>query len=83
MALGATAAQAITNSKKTIEDLRGRWLEWKDTSKGSSTYGLVIPVRATYHPNHLLKTPKLKNQAWKDLQIVTNWINRKKEKETT
>jgi uracil-DNA glycosylase family 4 len=80
--LGATATQSVVNSKKSIEDLRGRWLEWKDTSKGASTYGLVIPVRATYHPNYLLSKPKLKKETWKDLQIVLNWIDRKKETET-
>lgn len=79
--LGGTATQAITRSKKELSDLRGKWFEWKDTSKGSVNYGLTIPLRATYHPSFLLKYPKAKKEAWKDLQIVLNWINRLTTKE--
>lgn len=76
VALGGVAVQALTRSQKQLPDLRGRWLEWKDTSKGSVNYGLTIPIRATYHPSFLLRHPKAKKEAWKDLQIVLNWINR-------
>jgi DNA polymerase len=79
--LGATATQAITRSKKKLPDLRGKWFEWKDTSKGSVTYGLTIPLRATYHPSVLLRSPEAKKEAWKDLQIVQTWINRNNERE--
>ena len=77
VALGASAAQTLTNSKKGIGDLRGRWLEWVDKAKGSPVAGLTIPLRATYHPAYLLRSPNKKGEVWKDLQIVLQWLNRK------
>ena len=77
VALGATAAQAVLNSEKSIGGLRGKWHEWKDKKANSPIAGLVIPVRATYHPAYLLRTPKMKGEVWKDLQIVNQWLNRK------
>ena len=77
VALGASAAQALTNSKKGIGDLRGRWLEWTDKAKNSPTSGLTIPLRATYHPAYLLRRAEKKAEVWKDLQIVLQWLNRK------
>lgn len=71
VALGATAAQALTNSKKGIKDLRERWLEWKDKKTG-----ITAPLRATYHPAYLLRQPNKKNEAWKDLQMVMSWLKR-------
>lgn len=81
VALGASAAQALTNSKKGIGDLRGKWLQWEDKAKGSPTAGLIVPLRATYHPAYLLRSPHVKGEAWKDLQIVVNWLNREQGKE--
>lgn len=69
VALGATAAQSLANSQKSLDDLRGRWLEWKDKK-----FGLKIPLRATYHPSYLLRNQENKADAWKDLQIVSGWI---------
>lgn len=77
VALGASAAQAVLNSEQSIGSLRGRWHEWKDKAKNSPIAGLVIPVRATYHPAYLLRSPKMKGEVWKDLQIVVQWLNRK------
>ena len=69
VALGVTAAQSLANSQKSLNDLRGRWLEWKDKK-----FGLKIPLRATYHPSYLLRNKKNKADTWKDLQIVSGWI---------
>lgn len=71
VALGATAVQSLTNSKKGIKDLRERWLEWKDKKTG-----LVVPMRATYHPAYLLRMPNKKAESWKDLQMVMTWLKR-------
>jgi len=73
VALGASAAQTLTNSQKGIGELRGRWLKWAD-----KTSDLVIPLRVTYHPAYLLRDPRKKAEVWKDLQIVNQWLNRKK-----
>jgi DNA polymerase len=59
VALGASAAQSLLSSKKTIGELRGRWYAWED-----------IPVRATFHPAYLLREPRKKVEAWEDLQVV-------------
>ena len=69
VAMGATAAQSLANSKKGIADLRNRWLEWKDKKSD-----LKIPMRATYHPTYLTKYPDKKSETWKDLQLVLSWI---------
>ena len=69
IALGATAAQTLANSQKSLKDLRGRWLEWRDKKAE-----LKIPMRATYHPSYLLRNSKNKTDTWKDLQIVSGWI---------
>lgn len=69
IALGVTAAQTLANSQKSLKDLRGRWLEWRDKKAE-----LKIPMRATYHPSYLLRNTKNKTDAWQDLQIVSGWI---------
>lgn len=71
VALGATAVQSLTNSKKGIKDLRERWLEWKDKKTGE-----VVPMRATYHPAYLLRSPNKKAESWKDLQMVMTWLKK-------
>jgi len=78
--LGASATHALTTRKKGIGALRGRWMEWKDKGKGALT-GAPIPLRATYHPAYLLRTPKAKKAVWEDLQIVMKWLNRTTDKE--
>jgi uracil-DNA glycosylase family 4 len=59
VALGASAAQSLLSSKKTIGELRGRWYMWEG-----------IPVRATFHPAYLLRDARKKVDAWEDLQVV-------------
>ena len=71
VALGATAIQTLANSKKQLKDLRERWLEWKDKKSG-----LVVPLRATYHPAYLLRQPNKKSACWNDLQVVMQWAQR-------
>lgn len=57
--LGASATKALLKSQKAIGELRGRWYEYEG-----------IPLRATYHPSYLLRSPHKKKDAWSDLQIV-------------
>jgi DNA polymerase len=80
VALGASAAQALSNKKKGIGDLRGRWMQWEDKRKGK---GIVVvkpvPLRATYHPAYLLRNPNAKGKVWTDLQIVMKWLERAKD----
>ena len=59
VALGATAATYLLGVKQSIASLRGRW----HTVRGAK-------VAVTYHPAFLLRDPRQKGEAWKDLQRV-------------
>jgi len=46
--------------------LRGRWYDFK---------GARLAV--TYHPAYLLRDPRQKKEAWKDLQMVMKYLGLK------
>jgi len=59
VALGATAAMYLLGVKQSLSSLRGRW----HTCRGAK-------LAVTYHPAFLLRDPRQKAEAWKDLQMV-------------
>jgi DNA polymerase len=59
VALGATAATYLLGVKQSLGSLRGRW----HTCRGAK-------LAVTYHPAFLLRDPRMKGEAWKDLQMV-------------
>jgi DNA polymerase len=59
VALGATAAMYLLGVKQSLSSLRGRWHECR---------GAKLAV--TYHPAFLLRDPRQKAEAWKDLQMA-------------
>jgi uracil-DNA glycosylase len=59
VALGSTAATYLLGVRKSLSALRGRW----HTCRGAK-------VAVTYHPAFLLRDPRQKAEAWKDLQMV-------------
>src|ERR1700738_4489540 len=59
VALGATAATYLLGVKQSLASLRGSW---------HSCRGAKVAV--TYHPAFLLRDPRQKGEAWKDLQMV-------------
>lgn len=59
VALGATAAAYLLGVKQSLASLRGTW---------HSCRGAKVAV--TYHPAFLLRDPRQKVEAWKDLQRV-------------
>jgi DNA polymerase len=59
VALGATAATYLLGVKQSLAGLRGRW----HGCRGAK-------VAVTYHPAFLLRDPRQKGEAWKDLQMV-------------
>jgi DNA polymerase len=59
VALGATAAMYLLGVKQSLSALRGRWHHCR---------GAKLAV--TYHPAFLLRDPRMKSEAWKDLQMV-------------
>jgi DNA polymerase len=61
LAVGRIAAQQLLGSDETVGRLRGRVHSLKKQE---------IPVVVTYHPAYLLRTPKQKREAWKDLCLA-------------
>jgi uracil-DNA glycosylase family 4 len=59
VALGATAATYLLGVKQSLSSLRGEW----HSARGAK-------VAVTYHPAFLLRDPRQKGEAWKDLQRV-------------
>jgi DNA polymerase len=59
VALGATAAMYLLGVKQSLLSLRGKW---------HNVLGAKAAV--TYHPAFLLRDPRQKGEAWKDLQRV-------------
>lgn len=59
VALGATAATYLLGVKQPLSALRGQWLSVREAK-----------VAVTYHPAFLLRDPRQKAEAWKDLQRV-------------
>lgn len=63
VALGAVAAKTLLGVNEPMSALRGRWFEFRST-----------PLAATYHPAYLLRDPRQKKEAWKDLQMVMEFL---------
>ena len=59
VALGATAATYLLGVRQSLSSLRGVW----HSARGAK-------VAVTYHPAFLLRDPRQKGEAWKDLQRV-------------
>jgi uracil-DNA glycosylase len=59
VALGSTAATYLLGVKRSLSSLRGGWY----TCRGAK-------LAVTYHPAFLLRDPRQKGEAWKDLQMV-------------
>jgi uracil-DNA glycosylase family 4 len=59
VALGATASKALLNVNEPMSALRGKWHDFRGTK-----------LIATYHPAYLLRDPRQKGEAWKDLQMA-------------
>jgi len=59
VALGASAARALTGSTQGITAMRGQWKEYRG-----------IPLLPTYHPAALLRDESLKVHAWRDMKSL-------------
>ncbi len=58
--LGGVAASAILDTTQGITRLRGKWHEIEAN-------GRKIPAMPTFHPAYLLRQPRSKREAWRDL----------------
>jgi len=68
VALGAVAAKNLLAINAPMSELRGRWYDFKPSGSDPSWAGARLAV--TYHPAFLLRDPRQKGEAWKDLQMV-------------
>jgi DNA polymerase len=59
VALGAVAAKTLLAINAPMAELRGHWYDFRGTK-----------LAVTYHPAFLLRDPRQKKEAWKDLQLV-------------
>jgi DNA polymerase len=63
VALGAVAAKTLLGLNETMANMRGQWFDYRGTK-----------LRVTYHPAYLLRDPRQKGEAWKDLQEVMKYL---------
>jgi uracil-DNA glycosylase len=71
VALGAVAAKTLLAINDSMSNLRGRWYEFKPTGvRSSDPKWTGAKLAVTYHPAFLLRDPRQKKEAWKDLQMV-------------
>jgi uracil-DNA glycosylase len=71
VALGAVAAKTLLAMNASMAELRGRWYEFRPAGVRSNDPGWTAAKMAvTYHPAFLLRDPRQKKEAWKDLQTV-------------
>ena len=84
VALGATAAKTLLAMNASMMQLRGRFYEFRPAGVRSNDPdwdGCKLAV--TYHPAFLLRDPRQKGEAWKDLQMVMKELGMKGPKATT
>jgi DNA polymerase len=63
VALGASAARTLLNSRTGIGLMRGEFHRYMDT-----------PVVVTYHPAALLRSPALKRPVWEDMKKLKSFM---------
>ena len=59
--MGRISAQTLLGTETPVGRLRGRWFDFGPAA---------IPLRVTYHPAYLLRSPEYKGKAWEDLIAV-------------
>jgi uracil-DNA glycosylase len=72
VALGAVAAKNLLAINAPMSELRGRWYDFKPAGSDPAWPGARLAV--TYHPAFLLRDPRQKGEAWKDLQMVMKYL---------
>ncbi len=80
VALGAVAAKNLLAINAPMSELRGRFYDFMPTGVHSNWQGTKLAV--TYHPAFLLRDPRQKGEAWKDLQMVMRFLGLEPPKKT-
>jgi uracil-DNA glycosylase family 4 len=74
VALGATAAKNLLAMNSSLGDMRGRFYDFKPAGVLSDPSWQGARLAVTYHPAYLLRDPRQKGEAWKDLQMVMKYL---------
>ena len=75
VALGAVSAKNLLAINAPMSELRGRWYDFKPAGvRGSDRSWPGARLAVTYHPAFLLRDPRQKGEAWKDLQMVMKYL---------
>jgi len=64
VALGASAARTLLDTRRGIGLLRGKFHSYMET-----------PVLVTYHPAALLRSPALKRPVWEDMKMLRSFLD--------
>jgi DNA polymerase len=75
VALGATAAKNLLAVNDSMASLRGRFYDFSPPrTSGDTDEPFDCKLAVTYHPAFLLRDPRQKSEAWKDLQMVMKYL---------
>ena len=75
VALGATAAKNLLGMNDSMASLRGRFYDFSPKrSLADADVPFDCKLAVTYHPAFLLRDPRQKAEAWKDLQMVMKFL---------
>ena len=76
VALGATAAKNLLGVNDSMASMRGRFYDFSPRRTLADTgEPFTCQLAVTYHPAFLLRDPRQKKEAWKDLQMVMRYLN--------
>jgi uracil-DNA glycosylase len=75
VALGAVASKSLLAMNASMSELRGRFYDFLPAgARGSDPSWQGTKLAVTYHPAYLLRDPRQKGEAWKDLQMVMKYL---------
>ncbi len=75
VALGAVAAKNLLAINAPMSELRGRFYDFTPAgARSSDPSWQSAKLAVTYHPAFLLRDPRQKGEAWKDLQMVMKYL---------
>jgi uracil-DNA glycosylase len=74
VALGATAAKNLLAMSGSMSELRGRFYDFMPAGVKADPSWPGARLAVTYHPAFLLRDPRQKGEAWKDLQMVMKYL---------
>jgi uracil-DNA glycosylase len=83
VALGATAAKNLLAMNASMSELRGRFYDFMPPGVKADPSWPGARLAVTYHPAFLLRDPRQKGEAWKDLQMVMKYLGMEPPKKVT